>query len=143
MPIRKQEFYEGAALHILARSGAVTSLVVDPPFVRLNSAVAALLKYSTRGRSPWGFTFTPDEQSLLQSEAIERRTILGLVCGSDGVVGLEYSSFTQIASVRQVALRVSCFRLHGEHYEVSGPDGVLGRKVAPSAWSRILEAGQI
>lgn len=139
MPIRKQEFYEGAALHILARSGSVRSLNIYPPFIEVNGSVGVLLKYCTRGRSPWGFTFMPDEQLALQSRANTGRTVVGLVCGSDGVAALEYTSYAQIAGPRVGALRVSCFRDHGTHYEVSGPDGVLSRKVAPSAWSKILE----
>jgi hypothetical protein len=36
MAIQKQEFYEGAALHLVARSGHVRSVRYDPPFFFLN-----------------------------------------------------------------------------------------------------------
>ena len=56
MAIQKQEFYEGAALHLVARSGHVTSVRYDPPFFFLNDRMRVLLKYSTKivvhGASP-------------------------------------------------------------------------------------------
>ena len=69
MAIKKQEFYEGAALHLLARTGTVTSMRYNAPFFIFNDRVLGLLKYNTKTRSPWGFTFTPDEQGLLGSKA--------------------------------------------------------------------------
>jgi hypothetical protein len=85
MALKKQEFYEGAALHLLARSGNIQNLKYEPPLFIVNNEVLVLLKYSTRGRSPWGFTFTQDEQKLLESKAVEQKIVIGLVCGSDGV----------------------------------------------------------
>jgi hypothetical protein len=141
MAIKKQEFYEGAALHLIVRSGQVKSIRYDPPFFFLNERLTVLLKYSTKIRSPWGFTFTEDEQKQLQFRAERQATMIGLVCGSDGIASLTYESYSSIASPRANSLYVSCFRDHGEHYEISGPDGPLRRKVAPSSWQRILEDG--
>jgi hypothetical protein len=85
MAIKKQEFYEGAALHLLARAGDIASIRYDPPFFLLNEELLVLLKYCTKGRSPWGFTFTSDEQMILQRRASQSRIVIGLVCGADGV----------------------------------------------------------
>ena len=49
MAIKKQEFYEGAALHALARGGGITSLKYHAPFFVLNDGVFVRLKYSPRG----------------------------------------------------------------------------------------------
>jgi len=76
MAIKKQEFYEGAALHLLARTGGIMSIRYDAPFFLLNDQLLVILKYSTRGRSPWGFTFTRDEQVLLQNRASELKTVM-------------------------------------------------------------------
>jgi hypothetical protein len=56
MGIKKQEFYEGAALHILAQAGTIRSITYAAPFFTLNEELLVLLKYSTKGRSPWAFT---------------------------------------------------------------------------------------
>jgi hypothetical protein len=139
MPIRKQEFYEGAALYQLARAGCVDGLRYDSPFMIVNGSLAVLIKYSAGKRSPWAFTFTPDEQRAFAARAGAVATVAALVCGSDGVTVLRFSDFVTVAQQRDVAVRISCFRRFGEHYEVSGPEGVLKSKVAPSDWRRVLE----
>ena len=139
MPIKKQEFYEGAALHVLARAGSLSSVRYRPPLFHLNERLFVLLKYSTKGRSPWAFTFTPEEQALLPRLPNAEETVIGLVCGSDGIVAITYSMFLLIASRRSTALHVGCFRDHGKHYELRGPDGRLPTKIAPSAWRTILD----
>jgi hypothetical protein len=140
MAIKKQEFYEGAALHLLTRTGAIPGIHYVPPFFVLCDRLLVLLKYCTRPRSPWGFTFTPDEQALLQQRAQERPIVIAMVCGSDGVAAFKYESYLTIAAPRPTALRISCVRHYGQHYGDNGPDGVLAAKVAPSDWMRILEA---
>lgn len=139
MAIKKQEFYEGAALHRLARTSGITSIRYEAPFFLLNEDLLVYLKYSTRGRSPWGFTFTTDEQLALQKSASQLKIVIGLVCGADGVVALSYDAYRTVAAPRKSALRIACYRQHGEHYEVNGPDGRLDGKVAPSNWLRILD----
>lgn len=138
MGLKKQEFYEGAALHQLARTGKIASMRYEPPFFYLNGCVLILLKYSTKGRSPWGFTFTPDEQLLLHEKAPTFKTKIGLICGHDGVAAIGYDSYLTVASQRTSSVHISCYRPHGAHYEISGPDGILKRKIAPSNWQRIL-----
>ena len=139
MGIKKQEFYEGAALHLLARAGGITSIRYESPFFLLNDHLLVLLKYSTKGRSPWGFTFTRDEQVILEKRASELRVVIGLVCGADGVVALTYDAFLSVAALRESAVHIACYRQYNEHYEVNGPDGTVARKVAPSNWLRILD----
>jgi len=138
MAIKKQEFYEGAALHQLARSGGVNGIRYEAPFFLLNNRVFVHLKYSTKGRSPWGFTFTPDEQTLLHNRASRSSVVIGLICGADGVAAFSYDSYRTIAAPRKSAVHIACYRQHGKHYEVNGPDGVLDEKVAPSEWRQLL-----
>lgn len=138
MAIRKQEFYEGAALYQLVRNGVVAGIQYEAPFFLLNG-MYVLLKYSTKNRSPWGFTFGPDEQALLHLRSLNGPTVVGLVCGADGIAAIHYSSFAEVASARKVAVHIACYRRHGEHYEVSGPDGTLPRKVPPSRWQQIVQ----
>ena len=138
MAIKKQEFYEGAALHLLAREGGINNLRYEVPFFVLNNGLFVLLKYSTRGRSPWGFTFTPDEQTLLRTRASRSSVVIGLICGSDGVAAFSYDTYRTVASPRKAAVHIACYREHGKHYEVSGPDGPLDEKIAPSVWRQLL-----
>jgi hypothetical protein len=139
MAIKKQEFYEGAALHLLARTGGIAGIRYEAPFFLLNKHLQVHLKYSTKGRSPWGFTFTSDEQALLVGKASDFKTVIALVCGEDGVAAFGYEAFLKIATPRPSAVHIACYRQHGEYYEVNGPDGKLDGKVSPSNWRRILE----
>lgn len=140
MGIQKQEFYEGAALHQLIRGSSGAKLIVhSPPFFVFNGTLQVHLKYSTAKRGPWGFTFMPDEQVLLQQHAQEMSLVIGLICGADGIAAVPYENYIRVAPARDAALRVSCRRNHREHFEISGPDGTLPGKVAPSDWIRLLE----
>jgi hypothetical protein len=142
MAIQKQEFYEGAALHQLARRGKIASLKYEAPFFIINREVFVCLKYSTRNRTPWGFTFTPDEQVLLRNRAKHSPLIIGLICGTDGIAAIGYESFREIAPPKKIAIHVSCYRRHGQHYGVFGPKGEHSRKIAPSSWQRILDENE-
>jgi hypothetical protein len=138
MPINKQSFYEGAALHVLARSGGIEGIRYEPPFFILNNNLFVDLKYSTRSRSPWGFTFTPAEQHTLETKAARSNIVIGLICGADGIAAISYDSFRTVASHRKSAIHIACYRTHGKHYEINGPDGTLDERVAPSTWSLLL-----
>jgi hypothetical protein len=137
--IKKQEFYEGAALHLLARAGGLSSIRYESPLFVVNERLLVHLKYSTRGRSPWGFTFTSDEQRLLQSRATNSKIVIGLICGADGVAAFTYDAYFRVAAPRESAVHIACYRQHGEHYEISGPDGIVNGKIPPSNWQKILE----
>lgn len=139
MSIKKQEFYEGAALHILSRNGGIQSIKYEPPLFVVNKRILVLLKYSTRGRSPWGFTFTADEQKLLRRKSAKAEIIIGLVCGTDGVAAFSYEDYLAIAPHGKSSLHIACYRPHHKHYEVWGPEGPLNGKVPPSNWQRILD----
>jgi hypothetical protein len=138
MGIKKQDFYEGAAFIVLFREGGARTVSYEPPFYRINDKLRIYLKYSTRKRSPWGFTFTSEEQIFLHNTEFGKETVLGLICGADGVAAISCEDYRGIASPRKNAVHVACYRLHGEHYQVNGPDGSLSRKVPPSAWQRLL-----
>jgi hypothetical protein len=138
--IKKQEFYEGAALYLLARTGSILSVRYEAPFFVLNDECQVYLKYSTRGRSPWGFTFMPDEQSMLRTIASKLRVVIGLICGADGVAALTYECYRSLALEKKAAIHIACYRQHGGHYEVNGPDGKLKNKIAPSNWHKILDS---
>jgi hypothetical protein len=139
MVIKKQEFYEGAALHLLARTGGIKSVRYESPFFLLNDQLLVLLKYCTKGRSPWAFTFTGDEQAIMQKKATQSKIVIGLVCGADGVATVTYEAFLSVATPSESAIHIACNRQFNKHYEVKGPDGKVAGKIAPLNWFRILD----
>jgi len=139
MAISKLEFYEGAALHQLIRAGGSHQIEHVPPFFVLNGNLTIYLKYCTRSRSPWGFTFAGDELSALATRAVETPLFLGLVCGQDGIAALGFEAIWLLATRRTTSVHISCYRKRNEHYAVFGPDGELAKKVSPSRWRRLME----
>ena len=139
MAIKKQEFYEGAALHLLIRGGGVTKIVYKAPLFEVNDRLLILLKYTTKGRSPWGFTFMPDEQILLHTMERSRPLVIGLICAFDGVAVITEGDFRSLASPTNWSVHISCYREHRGHYEINGPIGTLPRKVPPIDWQRLLD----
>jgi hypothetical protein len=139
MAIKKQEFYEGAALHLLARTGHLARITYEAPFFHINDRLFVLLKYSTKNRSPWGFTFTSEEQRLLSDRAARSQTAIGLICGADGVAAFLYAAFAAVALTKSGTVHVACYRQHREFYQINGPSGTISEKIAPSNWQRILE----
>lgn len=139
MPIKKQDFYEGAAVYQLVRSGRLKAIRHEHPYLIINDSQYVYLKYSTKGRSPWPFTFAPDEQSMLHRAPMRGEVTVGLVCGADGIVALPADEYRVLAISQPIAIHISCRRSHGEHYQVSGPNGVLSHKIAPTAWRHLLE----
>ena len=136
MSIQKQEFYEGAALYALIRSRS-RSIRYENPFFVVDEKYCLILKYSTRKRSPWGFTFTVDEQNIYKQK-VNNKLIIGLICGSDGVAGFNYNEFSKIALPSKMAIHISCFRNRREQYRISGPDGEMDGKIARSDWLSTL-----
>jgi hypothetical protein len=136
MSFNKQEFYEGAALRKLICAG-VTTIAYEAPFFRIDDSTVIYLKYSTKGRSPWGFTFMPAELSLLEQTASDGNVVVGLVCGPDGVAAVSQSDLAEVVGEPTGSAHVSCYRNHGHHYEIFGPAGAVPRKIAPSSWARV------
>jgi hypothetical protein len=137
MAIKKQDFYEGSALYQLIKNSSGVNVRYADPFFVFNDQLHIHLKYSTGKRSPWSFTFAPDEQIVLRDRALGFPLAIGLVCGADGVAALQYREFAAATRIGP-ALRIACYRLHREHFEIRGPHGTVPGKIAPSDWIRLL-----
>ena len=140
MGIQKQEFYEGAALHQLVRASAGVRISYAAPFFVLDDRLQLHLKYSARARSPWGFSFMPEEQLVMDARSASLPLVIGLICGSDGIAALPYEKFRATTALSTAAVWISCSRLHREHFEVSGPDAMVAGKIPPSDWSRLTRS---
>jgi hypothetical protein len=133
--ISKRDFYEGAALRMLLSARAAESVVrFQSPFCVLDGELHVYLKYSTKGRTPWGFAFSAEEQLMMTAVSKSVPLVIGLVCAADGVVALSFADYVTVAPMSEESVYISCHRRHGQHYAVKGPVGVLARKIAPSEW---------
>jgi len=133
----KQEFYHGAA---------IIQIFEDPRYERLrkheygyliNDSVLVFLKYSTKSRSPWRFSFTQAEVMRLSSIMSSGwKVVVALVCGGDGVCALQWGTVEQVLG--KDAGWVSVRRKFNESYGVSGPHGELQKKVQLQQWPAIV-----
>lgn len=138
MAIKKQEFYEGAALHQLVRNGSGQKIAYSAPFFIVEDALLLYLKYSTGVRTPWGFTFTPEEQHSLKTASKKQAVVIGLICGSDGIAKLDFERYSELADESDSSIWISCARKHRQHYEITGPNGSIDGKIPPSDWYNLL-----
>jgi hypothetical protein len=141
MSIQKQDFYEGAALHLLVRHGQLDEVRYAHPFFLFKNGSAVLLKYTTRNRSPWGFTFSRGEIQSIREASQDGRVFIGLICGSDGVAAFSCDTLLKISGPDTPTVHISCYRKHREHYDIFGPEGGLDHKVPPSRWLRLFTNG--
>lgn len=135
--IDQTDFYHGAALAMALNDSRCIDIARWPPGYLINDSVWALVKYTTKGGSPWQFTFTAEDIARLQHcpDGVDR-VVLGLVCGGDGVCSISAESTLDLLD--HAAGAISVRRKFHAWYGVSGPTGTLERKVPPKRWPEIL-----
>lgn len=135
--IDKQEFYWGAAIVRLLEDSKCTSVQKHEYGYVVNSNVFVFLKYSTKARTPWGFSFSNDEISCLNPISSQyEKTVVGLICGGDGICAMD--RLRLITLLAEKAGWISVRRKFNERYGVSGPAGGLDRKVPLQSWPLLV-----
>jgi hypothetical protein len=135
--LEKQEFYWGAAIARLLDDAKCTNLCKVEQGYLVNSALFFLLKYTTKSRSPWRFTFGEDEIARLANVSSRyKRVVTGLICGGDGVCAISWDQLEKLLGGRPGW--ISARRKFHERYGVAGPAGELDRKISISDWPALL-----
>src|SRR3990172_4926979 len=87
--IDKQEYYHGAAIIRVLEDDRFTAISKHVCGYAVNDEVLIMLKYSTKSRSPWRFTFTLDEMVNIETLIKKNeRIVIALVCGGDGICAI-------------------------------------------------------
>jgi len=135
--IDKQEFYHGAALVRLLSHPSCLSIKKDEGGYIVNEEVYLLIKYTTRHRSPWRFTFSRDDIRLVTTnQALPRKVIVVFVNGGDGisaVTGLELSHI-----LGDIPGWVSMSRRFNKQYAVAGSKNSLQKKCSLRRWPDLV-----
>jgi hypothetical protein len=103
----------------------------------VNDEVFLFLKYTTKARPPWRFTFDQedvDRSSKMRNEY--RRVVFGFVCGGDGVCAIDWEQSRELLGVKPGWVAVA--RKHNHRYEVWGAEGALKRKVSLNRWPSLI-----
>lgn len=101
----------------------------------LNNRIPVYLKHATARKGPWQFTFLRDHQEMQQLLFDDYgECFTCLVCGRDGVAGMNMSELRQVLDHHFEEQEViSVRRPRGTQYLVKGRDGTLERKVSRRA----------
>lgn len=103
----------------------------------INDEVIVLLKYSTKNRTPWRFSFTLDEMISIETFRKENaKIVIAVVCGGDGVCAIHTEELHSIMGDNPDWMSVR--RNFNEQYCVAGPKGMLERKIAFHRWPSIV-----
>lgn len=135
--LEKQEFYWGAAIIRLLDDPRCASLSKDECGYLVNSMQLIVLKYSTKSRTPWRFTFGGDEIIRL-ADASDRykSVVIGLICGGDGVCAITWKQAVTLLGGEPGW--ISARRNFHERYGVAGPKGELEGKISIRDWPALL-----
>ncbi len=131
--IDKQEFYHGVAIIRLLEDERCQKVKKHDFGYTINDDVFVFLKYSTKSRSPWRFSFRHDEVEQLNSLANSfRKIIVALVCGGDGICAVSWQEAAEIMGNEEGW--ISAKRNFNKQYGVAGPKGRLNGKVSLCEW---------
>lgn len=135
--IDKEEFYRGAALALLLEDFRCKSVrrlgkggyVVGDTFFQI--------RFTTKARSPWGFTITESDIERFEVGRHEASTqMLVLVCGGDGICVLRSDEVSKLLGDKPGS--VSARRKHNTQYEVRGSSERLNYKIPRNRWPTIV-----
>jgi hypothetical protein len=135
--IEKLEFYHGAALVRVIEDPRCETIVKHAWGYRVNKDRILAIKYSTKARSPWAFTFSGEDVSRFEAASAEfGECAIALVCGGDGICALSWPMCASLLGGSPG--RIAAKRGFAGCYAVSGPAGELKGKVAMNRWPAIL-----
>jgi hypothetical protein len=135
--IDKQEFYHGAAMLRVVGDARCESVSKSDGGFLVNNQAFVYLKYRTKNRTPWTFQFASEEIAQLNASDVRfPKTVIGFICGGDGICGLRWSPVRSLLANQPGS--ISCGRRFNEQYGVSGPSGALKGKVSLQQWPGVI-----
>ena len=135
--IEKLEFYHGAALVRVIEDQRCEAIAKHEYGYCVNKDRILAIKYTTKTRSPWGFTFSTDDIARFAAAYKEfGECLIALVCGGDGICAFSWSIAS--ALLGNSPGRIAARRGFAGCYALSGPDGELRGKIAMNQWPSIV-----
>ena len=133
----KFEYYHGAAIISLMSNKSCESICAkEKDGYILNKDIFVFVKYRTKARSPWNFTFDQEDIDRCSNMKYSYpQVLIGLVCGGDGVCGLSLSEVNTLLLNKPGSIAVK--RKHNHSYSVQGSFGELKYKIPLNRWSTL------
>lgn len=136
--IGKEEFYRGAALAILLEDKRCDNLRHYGNNRYVANGCFFYTRYTTKARSPWIFSITGNDylQFGLKERFTNKKMLLVLICGGDGVCALTFDEVEKLLNGYTGSISVR--RQHNSQYTVTGGNGKLKGKIPLSRWPGIV-----
>ena len=135
--IDKLHYYHGAAIISLLENENFSVRKKGLLGYIVNDQVFIFVKYTTKARSPWRFSFDQEDVDRCLKMALEHKVVvLGLVCGGDGVCALSWEEAQHLLNTKPGWISVQ--RKHNKSYGVAGSVSELRRKVSVKRWFSII-----
>jgi hypothetical protein len=99
-----------------------------------HKTLGLFIKYSTKRRSPWRYSFHKEHQEEINMLSIDyKNTFVIFVNGDDGILSLSYSELKNILDENYEDQEwVAISRKPRELYRISGKDGKIDRPISSS-----------
>lgn len=132
--IDKQAYYHGAAVITLLEDARCKALHKKGLLgYVVNDGVFLFIKYTTKSRTPWRFTFDQEDVDRANRMAQEYGTVLiPMVCAGDGVCVITWDE--GVLLLGNVPGFIAVARKHHEQYAVWGAYEDMKGKVSLSRW---------
>ncbi len=134
----KSAYYHGAAIVAVLEDSRCRSIGKKGSLgYVVNSNIFLFIKYTTKSKSPWRFTFDQEDiDRCIKMGGEYDRIVLGLVCGGDGVCGVAWEEARSMLGMKAGWLAAA--RKHNQSYEVWGPENKMTRKVSLRRWPTLI-----
>jgi hypothetical protein len=135
--IEKAQYYHGAAIIALLENENLSVKKKGLLGYVVNDKIFTFVKYTTKVRGPWRFTFDREDVDRCVKMLEEYDSlVIGLVCAGDGVCALSSEEMKLLIGVNPGWISVQ--RKHGESYGVAGSLTEIRGKIPVSRWSTII-----
>ncbi len=136
--IDKLHYYHGAAIVSLLQENEDISVKKKGLWgYVINDQVFVFLKYTTKARTPWRFSFDQEDvDRCLRMLSEYNSLVLGLICGGDGVCALTWKEAQFLLNDKPGWISVK--RKHNESYGVAGSISKLKGKIPVERWVKIF-----
>ena len=133
----KAQYYHGAAIMALLEHNQFSVKKMGTLGYVVNDKVFAFLKYTTKNKTPWQFSFDQEDvDRCVKMASSHKALVVGLVCGGDGICALTWDEVKMLLNSKPG--RISTKRKHNESYGVVGSQGELKRKIAVGRWPTLV-----
>jgi hypothetical protein len=135
--VDKRDYYHGATLIQAIEDTRFRSIKLKGTGYVINDQSIVYLKYTTKSKSPWRFTFSQNELSVVHSSSSDELNIFFVfICNGIGFCAVKYQELLNLLDHKPNWIAIS--RKFNAQFKVSGQIGSLVNRIPYNRWPKIL-----